>query len=147
MAGQSSENYRHPITGTLASGMSQVAVAKKFRFTQPTVWKHANEHMGAALLEHNLCAPVLDQIRRLNQRTLRILSEAENGKTKDPNVALAAIREAGHNQELIAKLTGELKHPEAAEPTKVEIVYIDKPLIVPQASEPPAIESPAIEPR
>jgi hypothetical protein len=134
----------YEITGMLASGMSQRAVARKYGFTQMVMNTHAREHMGAALLEHNLCQPVLDQIRLLNRRTLRILSEAEDGETKDPNVALAAIREARHNLELIAKLTGELKNPEPAEPTRVEIVYVDKQLVVPQSSE--ASERPAIEP-
>jgi hypothetical protein len=57
--------------------------------------------------------PVLQQIRRLNQRSLRILTEAEHGKWKDPAIALQAIRECRHNLELIGKLTGELKSPEA----------------------------------
>jgi hypothetical protein len=135
----------YEITTQLAAGMSQNAAAKKYGFTQQTLWKHSKEHMGAALLEHNLSRPVLDQIRRLNQRTLRILDEAEHGKWRDPAIALVAIRECRHNLELIAKLTGELKSPEAAhEPVRVEIVYIDKQLVVPRASdsEPPsAIES------
>jgi hypothetical protein len=126
---------RHPrlnqITTDLAAGMSQNAVAKKYGFTQPVVWHHAREHMGAALLEHNLSQPVLEQIRRLNQRTLRILAESESGKYRDPSIALQAIRESRHNCELIAKLTGELKSPEKAEPTRVEIVYVDKQLIAP----------------
>jgi hypothetical protein len=109
--------------------MSLNAVARKYGFTPPVVWKHARQHMGAALLEHNLSAPVLDQIRRLNLRTLSILTEAEHGK-RDPAIALQAIRESRHNLELIAKLTGELKNPEANEPTRVEIVYVDKQLVV-----------------
>jgi transposase len=39
----------HAISADLASGMSQNAVAKKYGFTQPVVWKHTNQHMGAAL--------------------------------------------------------------------------------------------------
>jgi hypothetical protein len=81
--------------------------------------------MGAALLEHNLSQPVLDQIRLLHQRTLRILAEAEHGRWRDPSIALGAIRECRHNLELIAKLTGELKSPAPAEPTRVEIVYVE----------------------
>jgi hypothetical protein len=122
--------------------MSQRAVARRFGFTQEIMRRHANTHMGAALLAHNLSAPVLDQIRRLNQRTLRILSEAEHGKWRDPAIALAAIRECRHNLELIAKLTGELKSPEAAhEPVRVEIVYVDKQLVVPRASDSERLEN------
>jgi hypothetical protein len=109
--------------------MSLNAVARKYGFTPPVVWKHAKQHMGAALLEHNLSAPVLDQIRRLNLRTLSILTKAEHGK-RDPAIALQAIRESRHNLELIAKLTGELKNSEAQEPTRVEIVYVDKQLVL-----------------
>jgi hypothetical protein len=114
--------------------MSYNATAKKYGFTTPVVWKHAREHMGAALLEHNLSQPVLDSIRNLNQRTLHILADAEHGKWKNPEVALKAIAQARSNLELIAKLTGELKQPQANEPTKVEIVYVNA---VPRGSEPP----------
>jgi hypothetical protein len=138
---------RHPqlidITTDVAHGMSQPAVAKKCGFTQPVLWKHVHEHMGLALLEYSLSRPVLEQIRRLNLRTLQILERAE--RKNDPTIALAAIRESRHNLELIAKLTGKLKSPEAAhEPVRVEIVYVDKQLVVPRASdsEPPsAMES------
>jgi hypothetical protein len=44
---------------------------------------------GPALLEHNLCQPVLDQLRKLQLRTLRILEDAEC--EQDPAIALAAI--------------------------------------------------------
>jgi hypothetical protein len=128
----------HEITQALATGMSQYAAARKYGFTQQTLWKHCKNHMGAALLEHNLTAPVLDQIRRLNQRTLRILTKAESGKWQDPAIALKAIGECRHNLELIAKLTGELKSPEANahEPVKVIIEYVDKQLVVERTSQP-----------
>jgi hypothetical protein len=119
------------ITGALASGMSARAVARKYGITHATLTKHKNEHMGLAALE----TPVLDAIRRLNQRTLTILDKAEQGR-RDPNIALQAIRESRHNLELIAKLTGELKSPEANEPTRVEIIYVDKQLVV---NEPPSL--------
>jgi hypothetical protein len=134
---------RHPqlyeIQGTLAAGVSQHQVAKKYGFTQPIVWKHCKEHMGAKLLEHNLSEPVLDQIRKLNQRTLKILGEAEKGKYKDPVVALQAIREARHNLELIARLTGEDKTAQTSGSTKIEIVYVDRPTLT--TGPPPAIEA------
>ena len=81
---------------------------------------------------------MLDQIRLLNQRTLRILAEAEHGKWKNPSVALDAVRECRRNLELIGKLTGELKSPEANahEPVKVIIEYVDKQLVVEHTSQP-----------
>jgi hypothetical protein len=119
------------ITGALANGMSARAVARKYGFTHATMSNHKNAHMGLASLE----TPVLEAIRRLNQRTMVILDKAEQGR-RDPNIALQAIRESRHNLELIAKLTGELKSPEANEPTRVEIVYVDKQLVV---NEPPSL--------
>jgi hypothetical protein len=122
--------------------MSLGQCAKKYGFTKPVVWKHQREHMGAALLQSNLSRPVLEQMRSIHLRTLRLLEHAE--RKRDPAIALQAIREARHNLELVAKLTGELKSAAPAEPTRVEIVYVDKQLVVPRASdsEPPsAIES------
>jgi hypothetical protein len=128
----------HAISADLAAGMSQNAIARKYGFTQPVVWKHVHQHQGAALIEHNLSQPVLDQIRKLNQRTLRILDEAERGKGKDPNLALAAIREARHNLELIARLTGEDKSSARSEAVKIEVVYVDRQLVIQQPLSTPA---------
>jgi hypothetical protein len=150
LAGPRCKVCRHPqlklITTDLAAGLSQNAVARKYGFTVPVVWKHVHQHMGAKLLEHNLCQPVVDQIRMLNQRTLKILGEAEHGKYRDPTIALQAIREARHNGELIAKLTGELRTTSPTnEPVKVVIEYIDKQLVVESNNQsnsaPPAIET------
>jgi hypothetical protein len=126
------------ITGALASGMSARAVGRQYGFTHATICKHKNEHMALASLE----TPVLDSIRKLNQRTLAILEKAEQGK-RDPAIALQAIRESRHNLELIAKLTGELKNPEANEPTRVEIVYVEKQLVVNEEALLPAASSTA----
>jgi hypothetical protein len=49
--------------------------------------------------------PTLLEMRRLNQRSLRILAIAE--ESKDHDVALRAISECRRNLELISKLTGE----------------------------------------
>jgi hypothetical protein len=121
--------------------MSARAVGRKYGFTPPVICKHINEHMGAALVEHNLCAPVLDAIRRLHARTLRVLAAAE-GKG-DLNGALAAIREARGNLTLLAKLTGELRHsdaPDRSEPVNVVVTYVDKLAVLPRGDdEPPAL--------
>jgi hypothetical protein len=127
----------HEVSTDLAAGMSMHAVSKKYKFSYRLVWLHVKEHMGAPLTAFNLSQPVLDQIRLLNQRTLRILAESESGKYRDPSIALQAIRESRHNCELIAKLTGELKNPAPAEPTRVVITYVDRPqLVVEHASGP-----------
>jgi hypothetical protein len=119
------------ITGALASGLSARDVGRRFGITHTTMAKHRNEHMGLATLE----TPVLEAIRRLNQRTMVILDKAEQGR-RDPNIALQAIRESRRNLELIARLTGELKNTETNEPTRVEITYVDRQLVV---NEPPLL--------
>jgi hypothetical protein len=124
--------------------MAQREAARKFGFNRIVMDKHAAQHLGAGLREHNNNEPVLEQIRKLNLRTLRILSSAEKGEERDPNVALSAIREARANLTLIAKLTGELKTTEAAGgTTRVEVIYVDK--LAPAAAEAPAIRAPTIE--
>jgi hypothetical protein len=134
----------YEINSALASGMAQREAARKFGFNRPLMDRHAVKHLGAGLLNYNNNEPVLEQIRKLNLRTLRILSAAESGKERDPNVALAAIREARANLTLIGKLTGELKTTEAAGgTTRVEVIYVDK--LAPAAAEAPAIPTPAIE--
>jgi hypothetical protein len=67
-------------------------------------------------------------MRRLNQRSLKILKAAE--EAKDHTVALHAVRECRRNLELIAKLTGELDPRAAGEETggslNVTVVYAEK---------------------
>jgi hypothetical protein len=97
--------------------------------------------MGPALLENNLMQPVLDQIRHLNARALRILTAAEN--TKDHVTALSAIREVRHGLELVARLTGELDPRAAGEtpgaPLQVTVVYAEKAAMVFRDSPAPAV--------
>jgi hypothetical protein len=57
--------------------------------------------------------PTLLEMRRLNQRSLRILAIAE--ASKDHDVALRAICECRRNLELISRLTGELDPHAASE--------------------------------
>jgi hypothetical protein len=118
--------------------MAERAVARKYSLNRVTLNTHVRAHMSEALAQTNISETVLEQIRKLNLRTLRVLSAAESGKKPDPNVALAAIREARANLTLIAKLTGELKTSEApGSITRVEVIYVDK--LAPAAAEAPAI--------
>ena len=116
------------ISGMLAAGVKQKEIAKKYPYSQQVISRHLRLHMRQQLLAHDTVAPVLTQIRKLNTQTLGILADAED--KGDPNIALQAIRESRHNLELIAKLTGQLKSPEPNETTRVEIVYVDKQLVV-----------------
>jgi hypothetical protein len=58
----------------------------------------------AGELEHG--GDLLGQLSGLQERTLRILDDAESDRR--PGTALAAVREARANVELISKLTGKL---------------------------------------
>ena len=65
----------------------------------------ALEARGVRELEHG--GDMLDQLEFLNQKTLRILAEAE--KAGDRRGALAAIREARATIELTAKMCGQIR--------------------------------------
>jgi transposase-like protein len=116
------------IHAALASGESSRQIAKRFGFTHTIVNRHIREHIGQALAACNIAEPVLEQIRKLNTRTLAILRKAEDDS--DPAMALAAIRESRANLQLVARLTGELKSPEPHEETRVVVTYVNRPTIV-----------------
>jgi hypothetical protein len=131
----------YQISAALAAGRSERDVAREFGFRQALMNVHAREHMGDALVQYNLCQPVLQQIRVLNQRALRILAEAEDNH--DSATALQAIRECRHNLQLLARLTGEWRKDEPQEATIVEIRYIDVPLSESRRASDRAIEAPS----
>jgi hypothetical protein len=68
----------------------------------PQLLVKASEAMEIADADH-----LLDQVRNLQQRTLTILSKAEEGE--DLRTALGAISQARGNLELLGKLAGELQ--------------------------------------
>jgi hypothetical protein len=97
--------------------------------------------------------PTLLEMRRLNQRSLRILAIAE--ASKDHDVALRAIAECRRNLELISKLTGELDPHAAGEAggqgLVVNILYASSTKSAVDASKPvleaaPALPEPVQEP-
>jgi hypothetical protein len=113
------------ISMMLASGASQRATAKKFGFTQESMRTHCLRHMGPELRSYAICEPVLIQIKKLNQRTLAILSAAE--KQHNLELALKAIAQARSNLELTARLSGELRRDNPGEDITVEVRYVDAP--------------------
>jgi hypothetical protein len=131
----------HEISGQLAAGVSQSEVARRFNFKQQTISKHFRTHMREQMREHDTFGPVLRQVHNLNQRVLRILDRTE---WRDPAVALQAARECRGNLELIGKITGEIRPNLPQEDLRVEVVYIDKQVVVsPQEPEKPLVESTA----
>ena len=104
------------ISADLFAGMSYRSIQKKFGVTPAAVCAHLREHVAAPLRrlceaerrladDAALVAPSLLEMRKLNERTLRILSLAEI--SKDYDTALRAIAESRRNVELISRLTAE----------------------------------------
>lgn len=100
--------------------------------------RHVNEHIPESLRRQATkeryqpdAETVLMQMRKLNQRSLAILRDAE--AAKDRGLALNAIKECRRNLELIAKLTGELDPRAGAESASgqvnVVVTYVDRPQI------------------
>ncbi len=77
--------------------------------------------------------PVLDQMRKLTARLMRILDKAE--AREDDITALAAHRELRRGIELLAKLTGELTAPAEiiGTPLTVIVQYVERGLAAPPA--------------
>jgi hypothetical protein len=127
------------ISTDLFSGMSYRAIQKRYGVKPTALCVHLREHVAAPLRrlceaerrladDAALVAPSLLEMRKLNERTLRILSLAE--VSKDYDIALRAIGESRRNMELISRLTGELDPQSVAEDGKLEvrITYVDRPL-------------------
>ncbi len=137
---------RHPkyreITKDILNGVSVRALEGKYQdLSKSALDRHVKHvprflrHLGELEREQAADAlvfgtPVLDQIRRMTARVLRILERAE--ETQDHDLALEAIREYRKNLEFTAKLTGELD-PRSGEgaggPLQVTVIYADKALV------------------
>ena len=100
------------------------AIAKQYGVAIAGLSRHVAEHIQgplrriiqaeASLTEDaQTVQPTLLEMRRLNQRSLRILAIAE--ESQDHDVALRAIAECRRHLELISKLTGELDPHAASE--------------------------------
>ena len=96
----------------VADSASYRAIARQFGMSKDAVRRHADEHLPQHLARAQEAEEVakaddlLGQVRDLQARTLAILEAAET--TSQHRTALAAIREARSNLELLAKLLGEL---------------------------------------
>jgi hypothetical protein len=103
---------RPGIDEALVSGSPYRSVAKHFRLSDSSVYRHKTEHLPAHLLkareveEVALADDLLEQVRNLQTHALDILERAENAG--DLRTALASISQARGNLELLGKLAGEL---------------------------------------
>jgi hypothetical protein len=103
---------REAIDRALVGDSSNLSVSSLFGVSESAVRRHKANHLPAKLVMAQAAEEVaeadelLAQVRDLQARTLAILEAAE--ETRQHRTALAAIREARSNLELLAKLLGEL---------------------------------------
>ena len=103
---------REAIDRALVGETSNLSVSSLFGVSESAVRRHKANHLPAKLVMAEKAAAVaqadnlLAEVRDLQARTLAILEAAE--ETRQHRTALAAIREARSNLELLAKLLGEL---------------------------------------
>ena len=107
-----SHESRDAIEDAFIAGTPKRRIASHYGVSERAVRYHLREHLPALLaLARDACAAsradsLLDRIEALQSRTLAILEATE--ETHDHRVALAAIREARGNLELIGEVTKEL---------------------------------------
>lgn len=105
-------DQRADIDAALVSGAPNRTIASQYHVTEQSIRRHKADHLPAALTKAQDAAEVaqaddlLAQVRDLQAKALSILATAE--AQGDLRTALAAIREARGNLELLAKLLGEL---------------------------------------
>jgi len=100
------------INKALVVGEPYRSIAKRYEASESAMYRHQENHIPTTLAKANEAEEVaqaddlLGQVQDLQARTLAILEAAE--ETREHRTALAAIREARSNLELLAKLLGEL---------------------------------------
>ena len=115
---------REGIDRTLVGGTALSEVAALFRVSDDALSRHKTNHLPPALAKAHDAGEIvradelLSRVESLQARTLAVLQAAE--ETGELRTALAAIREARSNLELLAKLVGELD-----ERPQVNVVLID----------------------
>jgi hypothetical protein len=103
---------RDAIEDAFIAGTPKRRIASHYGVSERAVRYHLREHLPALLAlardaaQASRADSLLDRIEALQSRTLAILEATE--ETHDHRVALAAIREARGNLELIGEVTKEL---------------------------------------
>ena len=103
---------RAAIDRALVGGASNRSVASLYDLSEASIRRHKRNHLARKLVMAEKAAEVaeadnlLDRLEALQSRTLAILQATE--ETHEHRVALAAIREARSNIELIGEVTREL---------------------------------------
>ena len=104
---------RGEVEAALLAGEALRDIAGRFAVSRSALSRHHAEHLPAHLTKAHDAAQAADaddllgQVRHLQSKALAILGKAED--SGDLKIALAAIREARGNLELLGKLAGELQ--------------------------------------
>jgi hypothetical protein len=107
-----SHEHRDAMEDGFIAGVPKRRIAAQHGVTEQALRRHLREHLPALLAlardaeQASRADTLLDRIEALQSRTLAILKAAE--KTHQYRTALAAIREARGNLELIGEVTKEL---------------------------------------
>jgi hypothetical protein len=108
-----SHDESHSINVELVRNGGNRRIATHYGLSEAAVRRHRAEHIPQLLLQSSQALEVaeaddlLAEVRELQRRAYTVLDAAE--QTGEPRTALAAIREARGNLELLAKLLGELQ--------------------------------------
>jgi hypothetical protein len=102
---------RAAIDAVLANGEPIRRIAARFGVSETAARRHKAEHIAATIAKATEAETIaaddlLGQVQMLQRKALGILASAEAAGSL--NVALAAVREARGNVELLAKLTHQL---------------------------------------
>ena len=126
---------RSEIDSALINGQSLRNIAKQYSIGATAVYRH-KDHISKTLIkaaeseaelrEITRGEDLLEQVRDLNERTLRILKEAESAG--DSRTALAAVREARGNAELLCRMIVALESARKEENSQGQITgeFIDE---------------------
>lgn len=103
---------KEEIDKALLAGTAYRSVAKQYEASPPSVYRHQQDHLPAAMVKAVEAAAVahggtlLEQLQGLQAKVLGILTKAESAG--DLRTALMAVREMRGTLELVGKVTGEL---------------------------------------
>ena len=107
-----SHDLRHVINTELVRGGGNRRIAAEYGLSESSVRRHRADHIPELLaraseaVEAAHADDLLEEVRGLQRRAYAVLGAAE--QAQEYRVALAAIREARSNLELLARLVGQL---------------------------------------
>jgi hypothetical protein len=132
---------REAIDRALVGETSNLSVSALFGVSESALRRHRGNHLPAKLAKAHEAEEVahadglLADVRSLQARTLAVLEAAE--LSHEHRTALAAIREARSNLELLAKLLGELdERPGVAVNLNVSAEWVQLRTVIVGALEP-----------